>query len=152
VPAALTLYTDDHHWRVEIEAHSVDLKYFKRIGTHVSVYRKSRTTTMWGSMSETDWDPAPAQFIHINNLYRGAGPEVGVREEEWHNAALADLSQRGVGDELFLPAGQLPRDWLAGSLNICEVESIVTVIIEGETLTGVVSASSAPWKRQVPAA
>lgn len=59
MPEAVTLYTSDKYWRVEIEAWTADLRVYRSIGTRVAVYHEEPVTTIWGSRP-TDWEQEPA--------------------------------------------------------------------------------------------
>jgi hypothetical protein len=152
MPAALALHSRDLLWCVEIEAHGIDLEFYKSIGTQVRIYRRLRTTSMWGSLGETDWDLVPARLIHIQNVYRGMGPEIALSDREWHNAAEAELSEWSLGHPIYFPPGHLPFLPSVVPLEIQQVESIVEVVIGNEVLTGVVSTILAPSKSRVIAA
>jgi hypothetical protein len=129
----------DHLWRVEIEARSIDLDFYKSIGTEVSVLHQVRTDSMWGSRSETDWDPAHAGLIHIQNIYRGSGPEYCVADREWHDVAQAELCEWAVGHPIYFPASHISSRPVDLPLEIHEVQSLVEVVIGDEVLTGRVS-------------
>lgn len=144
MPAALTLHTRDLLWRVEVEARSLDLEFYKSIGTQVNVYHCLRTTSMWGSRGEIDWDLVPARLIHIQNVYRGIGPEIALSDREWHDAAEACLSEWSLGHPIYFPPGHLPFLPSVVPLEIQQLESIVEVVIDNELLTGVVSTAFAP--------
>ncbi len=143
MPSALTLHSRDHNWRVEMEARCIDLEFYKSIGTQVQVYHSLRTTSMWGIRRETDWDLSAAHLIHIQNVYRGSGPEIALCDRQWHNAAQAELSEWSLGHPIDFPPGHLPFVPIVVPLEIQHVDSIVEVAIDGEILTGAVSAEFA---------
>jgi hypothetical protein len=151
MPTALTLHTHDRTWRAEVEARTVNFEFYRSIGTQVSVYHKLHTTSMWGSLGEIDWDLTPASLIRIQSVYRGAGPEIATREREWHNTAEAELSEWSAGHPISLPAGSLPSQGTALE-DVQRVDSIVTIVIGDEALTGVVSAAWTLREHSVSAA
>ena len=151
MPSALTLYTRDGHWRVDLEAWVNDLRFYSSIGTHVAVYHREHITSIWGG-PRTDWEEEPAAVIRIHNVYRGAGPGLTTREHEWHNASRAELKEWSATGAIRLPADSSTSEKGPAVPDVRNVEGKVTVVIGSETLTGVVSASSVTREQAASAA
>ena len=143
MPTALTLHSCSHNWRVEIEARSIDLPFYKSIGTQVQIYHRLRTSSMWGRRGETDWDLCAANLIHIQNVYHCSGPEIALCDRQWHNASEAELSEWSLGHPIYFPPGHLPFLPCVLPLEIRQVKSIVEVVIGEQVLTGAVTAEFA---------
>ncbi len=147
----LTLYTSDRLWKVDIEAWTNDVQFYRSIGTHVTVCHRERTTSIWGS-PETDWEEEPATLIRIRNAYSGAGPGAAIREREWHNATRAELKEWSTAGPISAAADSTTSEKETVVAEIHQVEGTVTVVFGSETLTGVVSASNAVSERAVSVA
>lgn len=142
MPERVTLYTSDRYWRVQIEAWVHDVRLYRSIGTRVAAYHEERITNIWGSM-QADWEQEPVACVRIRNVYGGTGPGVATRECEWQNTTRAELKQWSPGSPISLEADGSTPEKASVISDICKVEGTVTVTIGRETLTGVVSASSA---------
>jgi len=138
----LTLYTRDKHWKAEIEAQAIHLRFYNSIGTQVVVYHREQTTSIWGG-PETDWEEQPPLMIRIRNVYRGVGPGVATREREWRHRTQAALMEWSAGGPIHLCKDSSSSTEGDQALDVNRIESTVTVMIAGETLTGVVSTSVA---------
>lgn len=138
MPSELTLYTKDKHWKAEVGAWMDKSHHHRSVGTHVIVYHREHTTSIWGA-GVTEWEATPAQLIRIRNVYRGAGRSVATREHEWRNATEAELKEWSMGGPICLPPDLTVSSEGAAVLDINNVQSTVTVVIGNETLSGTVS-------------
>ncbi len=140
MPSELTLYTKDKHWKAEVGAWMDKSHHHRSVGTHVIVYHQEHLTSIWGG-SVTEWEATPAQLIRICNVYSGTGPFVATREHEWRNATEAELKEWSTGAPICLPPDTTASSEGAAVLDINNVQSIVTVVIGNETVSGTVSSS-----------
>jgi hypothetical protein len=147
---SLRLYTNDRHWRVDIEVCASDLEIYRSVGTRVVVCHLERVTSIWGGI-QSEWEEEPADLIHIHNVYSGAPEGVATREHERRVASRAELREWSVTGEIQLPADSGSTGEGAASLNIHKVVSTVTVKIGDETLMGVLTASSVASEQNVVA-
>jgi hypothetical protein len=138
----ITIRTEDGEWKAEVEAWKNNFLFYSSIGCEVTVYRRERTTNIWGN-SVTDWVRRAADSIFIRNVYSGSGPGTGTREKTCNDQSYCELKHWAVGVNVTIPVDS-PTDVGGGAiLDIDRVDSTVQVQIGREILTGEVSASSA---------
>ena len=137
-----TVYSKDGTWKIEVEAWKNNFLFYSSIGTEVNVYHKEADTNVWGNPT-TSWKSKNAKNITIANTYKGpvfgGGTSQSVDVRTWANTDEAKLKHWAVGVKITLP------DSVSGAaiLDIDSVDGEVSVLIDGETLTAKVSASSA---------
>lgn len=133
-----TIYTKNRDWKVEVEAWRNHFFFYTSIGTEATVYHKEKTKNIWGN-TVTDWVKKRASNIHIRNIYSDDYNNSITKEKSENNCKYLELKEWAVGFTINLNTGQ-PGS--VKSLTVSKVEGRVTVIIEGETLSCTVSASS----------
>jgi hypothetical protein len=107
---------------------------------------------MWGQPGGDRLGPVPARLIHIQNVYRGRGPEISLSDREWHDAAVPELSEWSLGPRSISRRGHLPFLPSVVPLEIQRVENLVEVVIGDEVLSGVVSTALSPSESMTMAA